>query len=161
MLCISWLNFWVIKLPQPPWALLVQLLAPRLKATHTMSRRDRLIKCHISCTRQDSMLDQNDLLFWVVHVDCSLDSRKQRKSPGMGHMTHCSSTAVSFDCGVSPCRHHPLQNKALIELLALCVCMCVSELARTCVLAHTCWPRHRRPLLEPPEPPSSYCGVKM
>lgn len=63
--------------------------------------------------------------FLVVYIVCCLDRRKQRKSPGIGHMTHCSSFAVSFDCVVSPCRRHPLQNKALIELLlVLFVYMC-------------------------------------
>lgn len=79
------------------------------------------IKCHILCTRQESMFGQNDLLFQWFMKSASLDSRKQRKSPGMGHMTHCSSSAVSFDCVAGPCRRHPLENNAAIELLVLFV----------------------------------------
>lgn len=36
---------WFMKLPQLPWALLVQLHARRPEATHTMSGGDGLIKC--------------------------------------------------------------------------------------------------------------------
>ena len=85
MFFISWLNSWVINLPKPPWALLVQLLASRLEATHTTSRGDGRIKCHISCTRHSAFKHVKPE--WpavaVVYEVCSLDSQKQRKSPGM------------------------------------------------------------------------------
>ena len=128
---ISWLNSWVMELPQSPRAVLVQLHAPRLKATHTMSSGDVAISCRISYT---STSDQNDLLFgrFLCSAVCVVGYRESARGRVIWHTAE--TTAVSLDCAVSPCRHRPLQNKALIELLpCVCVCVCV------CVCSCTCW----------------------
>lgn len=65
-------------------------------------------------------------------------------------MTHCCTSAVSFDCAVSPCRHRPLENKAVIQPLPvcgdvrkqissnLCSCTCIADLATGAY----CWSLH-------------------
>lgn len=114
MFWVLWLNICVIKLPTVPSALLIQLQAVSIEVTHTISTGDGLIKCRILCTRQESMLEQNDLLFLWLMKSASEDTQRRRKSLRMAHMTHCSSSAVSFDCALSPCRRHPPENNALI-----------------------------------------------